>query len=87
MAYDGKVITSANPTGDASAWTVTKLNEPLDLRGISCPSTSLCVAVDNTGKVIVSTDPTGGASAWTLIGTPGGEGSLNGISCRRRCSA
>jgi hypothetical protein len=36
---------------------------------VSCPSVSLCVAVDLAGNVLTSTDPTGGASAWarTLI--------------------
>ena len=37
---------------------------PIGLNSISCPSTSLCVAVDGTGHVITSTNPTGGPSAW-----------------------
>jgi hypothetical protein len=81
VAYGGKVIASTDPAGDASAWSVAELTFPVDLRGISCSSTSFCVAVDNTGRIVTSNDPTGGAGAWSLVGSPGGEGALNGISC------
>jgi hypothetical protein len=40
---------------------------PIDtnsLTGVSCPSTTLCVAVDSAGNVIVSNDPIGGAATW-----------------------
>lgn len=37
---------------------------PTEVRGVSCPSTGLCVAVDGVGDVLVSTDPTGGTGAW-----------------------
>jgi hypothetical protein len=77
----GKVLTSTNPTGGASAWTVTQLDESLDLRGVSCGTPTLCVAVARQGRLLVSTNPTGGASAWTELGTPGGPGDLQGISC------
>jgi hypothetical protein len=81
VAYGSKVITAADPTGEASAWTVSELAVPVDLRGVSCPSVSFCVAVDNTGQIVTSSNPTGGAGAWSLVGVPGGEGGLNGISC------
>jgi hypothetical protein len=50
-------------------WTATTIDHARQLESISCPSVSLCVAVDSTGHAVVSTDPTGGASAWvpTLI--------------------
>jgi hypothetical protein len=38
---------------------------PAAIAGVSCPSTSLCVAVDTVGDVLVSADPTGGTEAWT----------------------
>jgi hypothetical protein len=44
-------------------------SSPLD--SISCPSASLCVAVDSAGHLFTSTDPTGGASAWTKTSVPG----------------
>ncbi|MGH2974888.1 MAG: WD40/YVTN/BNR-like repeat-containing protein [Solirubrobacterales bacterium] len=77
----GKVLTSTNPTGGASAWTVTQLDESLDLRGVSCGTPTFCVAVAQQGRVLVSANPTGGASAWTELGAPGGPGDLQGISC------
>jgi hypothetical protein len=77
----GKILTSTNPTGGASAWTVTQLDESLDLRGISCGTPALCVAVAEHGRLLVSTNPAGGASAWTEVGTPGGPGNLQGVSC------
>jgi hypothetical protein len=77
----GKVLTSTNPTGPASAWKVTQLDETLDLRGVSCGTPTLCVAVAEQGRLLVSTDPTGGASAWRELGTPGGPGDLQGVSC------
>lgn len=81
VAYGSKVVTSSDPTGEAFAWSVSELTTPVDLRGVSCPSVSFCAAVDNTGQIITSSNPTGGAGAWSLVGAPGGEGGLNGISC------
>lgn len=37
-AGGGKILTATDPTG-AAAWSVTQLAEPLELRGVSCPST------------------------------------------------
>src|ERR1700693_3683005 len=34
------------------------------LTSVSCPSTSLCVAVDEVGNVVTSTNSTGGAAVW-----------------------
>ena len=66
----GKVLTSTDPTsGD---WQAAQLGSSLDLRGISCGTPSLCVAVAREGRIFVSTNPTGGASAWKEAGTPGG---------------
>jgi hypothetical protein len=75
----GKVLTSTDPA--SGRWQASELGSPLDLRGISCGTPSLCVAVAREGRVFVSTDPTGGASAWREAGTPGGPGDLEGIAC------
>jgi hypothetical protein len=75
----GKVLTSTNPaSGD---WQVAQLNSSLDLRGVSCGTPSLCVAVAREGQLFVSTNPSGGAGAWRSIGSPGGPGDLEGVSC------
>jgi len=54
------------------------------LSGVSCPSTSLCVAVDRVGNVITSSNPTGGASTWTTTNVDGTDRNvswLEGVSC------
>jgi hypothetical protein len=48
--------------------------------GVSCPSVSLCVAVDGAGNVVTSTDPTGGQGAWTATSVDG-DNVLYGVSC------
>jgi hypothetical protein len=48
------------------AWTATDVDATNPLAGVSCPSTSLCVAVDGAGNVVTSTNPTGGGAAWTV---------------------
>jgi hypothetical protein len=55
---------------------VTSHNE---LTAISCPSPSLCAAVDTAGNVLASTDPTRGVDSWkaTRVDALG----LSGISC------
>ena len=48
---------------------------------MSCPSISLCVAVDVFGNVITSTDPTGGKRAWKIVNIDGELGYLSSVSC------
>ena len=71
----GNVVSSVHPTGGAGAWSVASVDHnataantdnggAILLRGISCPATNLCVAVDAVGDAFFSTDPTGGAGAW-----------------------
>jgi hypothetical protein len=75
----GRVLTSTDPL--SGAWQVTQLGDPLDLRGVSCGTPTLCVAVARGGRIFASTEPTGGASAWRQVGTPGGAGDLEGVDC------
>ena len=76
----GNVVTSTNPTGGATAWTVTHVDGSNGLDSVSCPSSGLCVAVDDAGNVVTSTNPTGGASAWTVTHVDGSR-DLNSVSC------
>jgi hypothetical protein len=76
----GNAVTSTDPTGGASAWTVRNVDGSNMLGGVSCPSASLCVAVDGAGDVLTSTSPTGGASAWTVTNVDGSN-SVTGVSC------
>ena len=83
-------------SASASTWTVAKLDDgpvKASFYGISCPTTSLCVAVGGNGTVAASANPTGGAAAWNVGhslgsvddlpfggGTYGG-GQIRGVSC------
>jgi hypothetical protein len=77
---DGDVMTSTNPAGGASAWTVADIDGTDQINSLSCPSTSLCVAVDTVGNILTSTDPTGGTSAWKTADVAGVT-ELTAVSC------
>jgi hypothetical protein len=83
IAQDDAIYTSTNPA--AGVWTsATPATSPgtssPELYGVSCASTTLCVAITANGRIAVSTDPTGGASAWPLEDIDG-LGELTGVSC------
>jgi hypothetical protein len=88
-AGEAKVVTSTDPTGGPGAWTTTQLTAPLELRGISCASAALCVAVGDNGDnirpeigdqavIAASSNPLGGE--WTVSPLPGRQ-SAYGVSC------
>lgn len=74
----GAIVSSADVPGGFATWTVAADADPSTtqfqsdnagptlLRGIACPSSAECIAVDAAGNDIFSANPTGGASAWTL---------------------
>jgi hypothetical protein len=49
-----------------------------EVSGVSCPSASLCVAVDEVGDVLVSSDPAGGTATWVRSRV---AETLNAVSC------
>jgi hypothetical protein len=75
----GNVITSTNPVGVASSWPVANVDGANRLSGVSCPSVSLCVAVDGAGNVITSSNPTSGASGWKFAHVD--DHGLSHVSC------
>ena len=81
VAVGGNTIaTSTNPISATNTWTQITLPGAKDLRGVSCPSKSLCVVTDfQLGKIFASTDPTGGASAWKRVLTK--QVAFQAISC------
>jgi hypothetical protein len=82
--YRGNVVTSIDPSGGASAWTMDRVDDFTGLSAVSCPSSSLCVAPEVfAGRYAVSTDPTGGAEAWSFTGSSNelGEEQVTDISC------
>jgi hypothetical protein len=72
VSNEGFAYVSTDPTGGASAWSTSDLNEAsggdTHLNSVSCPSTSLCVAVSGGysrlgpagGRISTTTDPTSG---------------------------
>jgi hypothetical protein len=83
VSFEGFIYTSTNPTGGASAWTVTDLaptGPNPHFYGISCPSSNFCAAAASSGKIVTSTNPTGGAGAWSTTQLEGPL-ELRGISC------
>ena len=63
----------------ALSWSAAKIDGTA-LTGVSCASSSLCVAVDGEGHALLSTNPAGGSSSWHTAGIPG-AGALTGVSC------
>ncbi len=66
----GRVVTSTNPTGGASAWMTSYVEGLNGFDEVSCTPAGLCVVTSyggngSDGNVIVSTDPAAGADAWT----------------------
>ena len=61
----GNVVSTTNPSS-GGAWSVASV-DPHNMNAISCPSATLCVAVDTSGGVVTSTNPTGGAGAWHRV--------------------
>ena len=60
--------------------------EPLrngGLSAISCPTSKLCVAVDQSGYIVTSTNPTGSSHAWskTIRIVSAADAPLTGIDC------
>lgn len=53
------------------------------IRGVSCPSSQLCVAVTFEGDVYTASDPTGRAAAWSVADADGGGPNTHfyGVSC------
>jgi hypothetical protein len=89
---DGDVVTSTDPTGGTSAWTVAYVDRKAyvgliapglqtSITSVACPSPSLCVASDQSGGVVTSHNPAGGASAWTLTSAAAFSSGVYGLSC------
>ena len=76
----GVVLTSTDPADGPGTWKVASVNV-YSLTAVSCPSPSLCVALDSNGQIVTSTDPTGGPSAWTSFGVDQGSADFSAISC------
>jgi hypothetical protein len=76
-------MSSTNPTGGASAWTLQKGTTPSSnsFNQVACASSSLCIASASNGEIAESNNPTGGAGAWTSTEWVDGTKGLSGVSC------
>jgi hypothetical protein len=76
------IYASTHPAGGSGEWypvyTADGANNALT--DISCASTSLCVAVDDSGSIITSTDPAGAPGQWTAANVDG-TSELPAVSC------
>ena len=81
------LLASAAAPAFASTWTTRQLPAvgQAPLFGISCPSTSLCVAVGGGNTIASSPNPAGPAGDWSVV-NPGGvappnQSGIRGVSC------
>lgn len=84
------IASSTNPTAPGG-WNAVYAGEGVvpgspnqrQIKGVSCPSPQLCVAVNFEGKVYASTNPSGDASAWSVadLSPTGPSIHFYGVSC------
>ncbi len=68
--------------GSVSQWTLSSSNiDDSAIRGLSCPDTHLCVAVDVSGNVLTNSDPTTIGSQWVKNSVAPGLGGFVSVSC------
>ncbi len=70
VRIDGSLATSTDPTGGASAWSISELDSSGSLNAIFCSTQPECFISDSSGAVYTSTNPAGGARAWTVSASP-----------------
>ncbi len=85
---DGNLFSSTDPGSGASAWTSVEADresptstQGWEIYGVSCVSSTLCVAIDQNGQIVTSTDPTGGAGAWVVTKGVGSGDDILAVSC------
>jgi hypothetical protein len=76
------VLVTADPTAENPAWVARAIDAPEPLQGVSCPSVSLCAAVDYNGNALISRNPAAPTVAWGRESVD--QGHLDGVSCPSR---
>jgi hypothetical protein len=79
LSINGTAAVSTDPTSPSPTWRLDPGFVGGFIGGVSCPSTSLCVAAEASG-VAISTNPTGPSSSWARAGVDR-EGRLIDVSC------
>ncbi len=64
-------VPTTPPGGPAPPEGAESLFPGAQVRGVSCPSTTLCVGVTFDSRIFSSTNPTGGAAAWKVASLTG----------------
>ena len=84
------IASTTDPSGDGSGWETVHPEGYVGsggiipgnaLKGVSCPSTGLCVVAGPQGNIWASADPTGDVSAWVAAPLGLGATHMNAISC------
>jgi hypothetical protein len=79
------VIDSAEPAKANSPWTVKRVDRSFALTGVSCATSTLCLAVNATGAVFTTSAPTQPAktpeSTWSHANLEFGKATPTAISC------
>jgi hypothetical protein len=81
----GRLFATTDPRHGASAWKA--LGRPVrHLAAVSCPSTSLCIALTASNSLVSSRDPASPHATWRVhrshaVRSEDGLGSGSGISC------
>jgi hypothetical protein len=79
LASDGAAGMGEGPN---VTWTATAVPGESFTGGVSCPTSSFCLAGESGGAVSVSTDPTGPVAGWRSTALPVARGSqINSVSC------
>ncbi|MDQ6817303.1 MAG: hypothetical protein M3018_07840 [Actinomycetota bacterium] len=76
---DGRIAVSTNPASGAHTWRSLRIDRGHLLNAVTCPTSGLCVAVDNAGNALISTNPARGAAAWHMFHIDGAA--LEAVSC------
>jgi hypothetical protein len=76
----GTIIAIRDPLAAAPSLTVTQLGSSLQLRSVSCPSTSFCLAVADGGRAASSVNPGAASPVWREVGVPA-PGDLEAVAC------
>jgi hypothetical protein len=76
---DGRIAVSTNPAGGAHTWRSLRIDRTHLLDAVTCPTSGLCIAVDDAGNALISTNPAGGAATWHMVHID--DAALEAVSC------
>jgi hypothetical protein len=86
-ASGGSLVASAAGSPQRPfSWSAPRLTGPgftttASFRAVSCPSATLCVAVDGNGDIVTSDGPFAGGGRWTPTSSVDAAGALEAVSC------